>query len=485
MLGNKKYSNGLLITLLVFASLYAIISFVNHYLFRTYALDLGLYTNAMHRYISGLAPDTKMFWAPSQHMLADHFDLYLVLFSPLKFIFGTYTLLILQWIAVLIGGIGVFRYVEHCVNPKFALPALICFFAYFGVFSAIAYDYHSNVVAAMAVPWLLLMFKEGKFRWVLALSIFILIGKENMGLWTFFIFVALALENWKNKTHRFWALGLAAFSVVYFLVVVQVFMPAMSPNGKYHGFHFSALGLGLSDAVKHLVFHPIDSLKILFINQHNMVEADGFKAEFYTFFLLSGSYLLLRKPLYLIMLIPLIAQKMFHDNIALWGVHFQYSIEFAPIVVIGGFTAIQSIKQSTLQKVLISLFLLGTVGTTIRLMDRTVQFSDKSKIRFYKSEHYHRNFDVAFVHTQLNNISKDAIVSAHASLVPHLTLRDRVYQFPIVLDASIIAIHTAEGPWPMPSQEAFNAEVERYKNSADWVVVCDEEGLLILEKTQP
>ncbi|MFT6279801.1 MAG: putative membrane protein, partial [Flavobacteriales bacterium] len=45
--------------------MYALISFVNHYLFRTYALDLGLYTNAMQRYISGMAPDTKMFWAPS------------------------------------------------------------------------------------------------------------------------------------------------------------------------------------------------------------------------------------------------------------------------------------------------------------------------------------------------------------------------------------------------------------------------------------
>jgi uncharacterized membrane protein len=478
----KTYSKGLIITLVAFASMYALISFVNHYLFRTYALDLGLYTNAMQRYISGMAPDTKMFWAPSQHMLADHFDLYLVLFSPLKFIFGTYTLLIVQWIALMVGGLGIYKYVQKHINPQFALPAILCFYAYFGLFSAIAYDYHSNVVAAMAVPWLLFMFKEEKFKWVALLTLFILIGKENMGLWTFFIFTALALQNWKNKTHRIWAIGLAGFSLVYFLVVIQVFMPAMSPNGKYHGFHFSALGLSLSDAVKHLFLHPIDSLKMLFTNQHNMAEADGFKAEFYTFFLLSGSYLLLRKPLYLIMLIPLIGQKMFHDNIALWGVHFQYSVEFAPIVVIGGFTAIQSIRQSTVQKVLVGLILLGTFGTTIRLMDRTVQFSDKSKIRFYKADHYKRNFDVSFVHDKLNALPDNGIVSAHSSLVPHLTLRDRVYQFPIVLDANIILVHASEGPWPLASWEVFHEEVESYKTSPEWSVLCDENGLLILER---
>jgi uncharacterized membrane protein len=195
----KTYSKGLIITLVAFASMYALISFVNHYLFRTYALDLGLYTNAMQRYISGMAPDTKMFWAPSQHMLADHFDLYLVLFSPLKFIFGTYTLLIVQWIALMVGGLGIYKYVQKHINPQFALPAILCFYAYFGLFSAIAYDYHSNVVAAMAVPWLLFMFKEEKFKWVALLTLFILIGKENMGLWTFFIFTALALQNWKNS----------------------------------------------------------------------------------------------------------------------------------------------------------------------------------------------------------------------------------------------------------------------------------------------
>ena len=40
----------LAIILIVFGTVYVLISFVNHYNFRTYALDLGAYTNALYKY---------------------------------------------------------------------------------------------------------------------------------------------------------------------------------------------------------------------------------------------------------------------------------------------------------------------------------------------------------------------------------------------------------------------------------------------------
>ena len=40
--------------------LYALISLVNHYLFKTYALDLGLYTNFMYEYAHFRLPDMSI-----------------------------------------------------------------------------------------------------------------------------------------------------------------------------------------------------------------------------------------------------------------------------------------------------------------------------------------------------------------------------------------------------------------------------------------
>jgi len=51
--------------------LFALISLVNHYLFKTYALDLGLYTHAMYDYTHFRVDDCSMFKAVPQSILSD------------------------------------------------------------------------------------------------------------------------------------------------------------------------------------------------------------------------------------------------------------------------------------------------------------------------------------------------------------------------------------------------------------------------------
>ena len=136
--------------------LYALISLVNHYLFKTYALDLGLYTHAMYDYTHFRIDDCSMFKAVPQSILSDHFDLYLVILSPLIYVFGSYTLLIVQIVAALLGGWGMYKliglYTDDGWMPIFAVAT---FFFSFGIIQTMAFDYHSNVLTAMILPWLL------------------------------------------------------------------------------------------------------------------------------------------------------------------------------------------------------------------------------------------------------------------------------------------------------------------------------------------
>ena len=103
----RLHSSAWITALLAFA-LFAVVSFTNHILFRTYALDLGLYTNALYDYAHFRFADTSLFLPESKNLLADHFDLYLMLFSPLSWIFKSYTLLVVQCVAVIIGGFGIY-----------------------------------------------------------------------------------------------------------------------------------------------------------------------------------------------------------------------------------------------------------------------------------------------------------------------------------------------------------------------------------------
>src|SRR5690554_7054709 len=79
-----KKNKALFLTSLIFGLLYATISLVNHYLFRTYALDLGLYTNAIYKYAHFQMADSEMIKSVSEPILGGHFDLYLIIFSDRK-----------------------------------------------------------------------------------------------------------------------------------------------------------------------------------------------------------------------------------------------------------------------------------------------------------------------------------------------------------------------------------------------------------------
>ena len=128
-LGKRQKNITLASVFTVAGVLYCLISLVNHFLFKTYALDLGLYTHAMYDYMHFRIDDCSMFKDVPQCVLSDHFDLYLVLFSPLVYLFGTYTLLVVQIVAVLLGGWGVYKliglYTDDDWMPLFASAAFL------------------------------------------------------------------------------------------------------------------------------------------------------------------------------------------------------------------------------------------------------------------------------------------------------------------------------------------------------------------------
>ncbi|MBD79046.1 MAG: hypothetical protein CL840_09020 [Crocinitomicaceae bacterium] len=68
------------------------------------------------------------------------------------------------------------------------------------------------------------------------------------------------------------------------------------------------------ETIKFLLLHPLDSFQALFVNHSDDVQLDYLKAELHIILLCSGLPFLFWKPHYLVMLLPIYAQKLFHDN---------------------------------------------------------------------------------------------------------------------------------------------------------------------------
>jgi uncharacterized membrane protein len=466
---------------LFFAILYSLISLVNHYCFRTYALDLGAYTNALYDYIHFQWNDSGVFKEIEENLLADHFDFYLIIFSPLTFIFGTATLLIVQISAVLFGGIGIYTYFKSLNKSNIiACAAALFFFSFFGVFSAIAFDYHSNVVAASLVPWLFYLINKKRLISSFLLLLLILVSKENISLWLVFICFGLAIEHRKNAYLRNYLIFSATFSGLYFITITSLVMPAFANSGNYPHFHYSYLGSNYSEALIQLISHPLDAITVLFTNHLDYPTGDYIKTELHLLLIISGLPFLLKKPQYLLMLVPIYFQKLFHDNYNMWGVGYQYSVEFAPVMAIGIFMVISEFKHIKHVKIASIVVVLLAVASTIRIMDYTVCFTDKSRIRFYSTSHYKKDYPIKLVYKQLELIPDDAVVSAQAPFLPHLALRNSIYQFPKIKDAEYLIYSLSESTYPLTIKE-FNKLTYDLNNSGQWEIISNE-SVIILKK---
>lgn len=469
-------------TLIFFGFVYALISLVNHHLFRTYALDLGLYTNALYDYSHFQLNDSTTFKAIPENLLADHFDLYLMGFSLLSYLLGTYTLLIVQIAAILFGALGVYRFFDRrTVMGNVAYPAMVFFLLFYGVFGALSFDYHSNVVAACFVPWFLLNIEKKQYWKALIWFVIILVAKENMSIWLVFIALGGIVHYWKDKKTVLFLSGLMIFSAISFVLITSVIMPAFSNNGLYPHFHYGVLGGNAKEALIHLLSHPVESVLNLFQNHTGNEFYDGIKAELHWYLLLSGLPFLFRYPGFLIMLAPIFAQKLYHDNPMMWSIGVQYNIEFAPIMAIGIFMAIEKINIKWLRIASVSLVLVGTTVITVRSMDRTTIYTNKENLRVYSAEHYGRPYNISEVRKALKQIPDNVPVSAQTNFVSHLSLRDHVYTFPNINDAQYILITPHESPYPI-TDSLFNVELDKLTNSDEWDMLRNKDSVFLFQR---
>lgn len=435
-----------------FALLYGLISLVNHHNFRTYALDLGYYTHALHQYSRFRLAREWMINGAGHPMLGDHFDLYLPLFSPLRYLFGSWTLLLIQIAALLFGGAGAYHYgLTRLQNRHGGLWAMGLFYTFYGVFSAVAFDYHSVVVAASLFPWWWLsVYRNRPFKaWTLWL--FMLAAQENVALWLFLCGIGSLLRTDIAEGMRSHLAGMTVLAVLWFVGLVGWLMPTLRGAESYPLFWYAALGPDPWQAFLQILRHPLDTLSLWFINHTSDPTLNGIKTETWIFLILSGLPLLMIQRMWLWTVLPLLGQKFWHDLPIVWSVHHQYNIEFAPLFALGLTDFLSDISIRKLRHVAGLILLASVVGVSIRLMDNTRAYSDKTRIRFYSTEHYRQpSFNAPVARRLLKSLPSGASVSAQSPFVPHLALRDSIYQFPLHhRNTRYIVLATAAPTYPL------------------------------------
>ena len=474
------------LVLFVFGIAYALLALVNHYLFRTYAFDLGIHTQTVWDYAHlRLEPSSVVRY---NNMFGDHFALLQVLWAPLYWVLGSYTLLIVQIVAMLGGSYGVYRL--HYLRTQgsqsgAALALMVLFLSTWGIYSALAFDYHDNVLAAMLLPWLFYFFEANRRGRATLVAVLMAVSKENMALWLVFVTLGLAVLHWRESARWRWALAVALGAAVYFLVVAGLVIPALSAGHPYRYQQlYSALGHTPGEMVHTLLARPFYTLKLLFVNHLGTPLGDYVKPELHAMVLLSGGLALLRRPAYLLMLAPIYGQKLLSDNVMYWGINYQYSIEFVPVLAAAVSQALVGLAPRRAAGWAIGAAVLALAATIVSMQVRKSPYYDKTAAQFFRTRHYQREFDASAVHRGLARVPADARVSASSPLVPHLAGRAYIYQFPYVADADYIAALRHADTYPL-SNDALETQLAEYRASGRWRVVLEQGPLLLLQRVHP
>lgn len=421
------------------------------------------------------------------NFLADHFSLYTVILSPLYYLFGSYTLLYVQIISVLFGAIGVYKVIQFRYNT-YLLPeiAMMHYLAFFGIYSALSFDYHDNTVSAMLLPWFIYYFDKKNIKGCIVFAILIVIGKENMPIWLSCVCAGLFLLNYQDKMKRNLSVIIGIGSLIYVAIIIKIIMPSLDDNmakNGYHAFKYSILGSNSHEVFSNIRHHPITILKSFYYNHLIMFpELKYIKKELYLSLLYSGGFMLLIRPQYLIMILPIIAQKVLSDDFGKWGINNHYSIEFTPIIVLCFYDGLSYLKNKKIKSLIaISVFLSTALLTYKKIEKRHSIYYDKINANFLIKEHYQCEFNKKEVKRVTELIPKDANVSALTMFCPRLSFRKNIYQFPDVHDAEYILLADAKNAFPLKTDELV-IKISELRASDQWQTLSATKGIYLFRK---
>ncbi|MFA5050659.1 MAG: DUF2079 domain-containing protein [Patescibacteria group bacterium] len=474
---NQFFRKNYLILIIVgiFFILYSLVSLVPHYNFRTTAWDMGIYNQTLYHYANfQIKPNTIK---GISNLLGDHFELILFLLAPFYWLFHTYTLLIFQILAIISGGLGAFLFLrEKTKDEILALSGLVLFYLFFGVFIALGFCIHCNVIGIMFLPWLFYFLKKEKIKLYYVFLLLMLISREDMALIGAILGLTVIIFEKKSLKKQ----GLITFilSIIYFFSAIK-FISLFNQGSYSYLSLYGTLGHAFFGGDKMKISNPFFIFSY-FLNPE-------VKREALKFLLVSGGFLAIWRPQYLLLAIPMLCRNFFTDSPERWRADygFHYWIEIAPIISIGSIIMIYRLKgaigYSFLKYSLISVLIISNL-----FLLSQIHFFDGSKLSrifipiYYSGDFAQRN-EIA---EAIKKIPADASLSAYNTIVPHAANRDKIYLFPEINDSQYIIL-SLQNIQLNNDREVFQKEYSKWQEiekNKEWQKIYNQRGVIVYKK---
>jgi uncharacterized membrane protein len=408
-----------------YALVFSFVTVTRHYTFQTHALDLGYYVQLVWNLAGGRGARISL---PEMHAWGDHLSPIMYLFVPAFWLIpGPVTLLVAQSAALGLGALPVFAIARRRLGDDRPAAAFAVLYLLNPSLHGInVRDFHA---AALAIPLLLgaLYFADAGRPALFALAAAAAIAcREDAAL------AVLGLGAWLCLARGRWLWGIATGAIALGILIVDVrfVIPWFRGEPYPHLGRYARHGASLGEIVAGLALHPFRALGTL-------LSADRF--VYLAALLAPLAFLPLLAARDLIAALPTLAQNLFANDPILYHHRTQYQSFVVPFLIgaaIGGYGRLA--RRTPGQWPVAVLVLAGVLS--LALASRTV--NNLSFSRWWPGPEQRAAYGV------MSQVPVQAALSAQDPYVPHLSLRSRVFVFPVEIDtADHVLINTASYPW--------------------------------------
>lgn len=490
----------------------ALVTFPNHYYFRTYGYDLGYVVGMFENISRGNPMGTVYYPGEVPHIF---YSVY-ILGLPFYWIGGVWGVLAYQWIAIGIGAWGIYQYARLKVG-SLAWLSMLHYWGMWGIYGALSFDAHPEIVGTCLVPWIFYALETKKRILLYALTIIALFSKHTVSIWLLFVFFFLYLHYGKQDIRRRYALRMIIVSFAATLISFVI-------NSLFeHKFHFPSrftmmyrylwsdnplnpthYAESLAGKVRYLIKNCQYIWAFLWESPHLDPAYIGIKSEVYLSILMVGGWSFISMPLLIIPIIPLVAYKSLTSDYQTWGILYHYNMEYAVYIPIA-FVIWLSTKSGRSKIYLSILAVFMTHIWLLYLMKNTVsKWYSPEQMVWYRCRHYTSPYDYRRIHEGLDVIPETSYVTAVSRLLPHfpaqpgrqfhlgycengVSCKSNEEGSPVFIDPRteyMALLRSETNPWPLKVDEYY-ALIEYLTHSPKWRLVHDRDNLLIFRRNTP
>jgi uncharacterized membrane protein len=479
--------------------------------FRSNAEDMGIMDQALwntlhgailHQTICNTVTDTNCLGDVSR--FAIHFEPIMLPLSLLYLIAPTpKALMLLQTLVVASGVYPVFWIAcRRLSSPLAGLIFAIAYLLYPQLQSAILFDFHAVTLTMAFLVYAIYFMLTRQNIGLLIACVLALATKEEVPLDIVMIGLAILLfqRRWRLGT------GIISLSLVWLIMAITVMHIASpvghSPTAARYGY----LGGDPLQAGIYIATHPIQVLREEILDDAGIAYLSILLGAF--------SFLGFASPLTLILCLPALSINLLSSDANMHqGLH-QYSAEIVPSMVFsaisgialllevvtlsqrnrstrrGSFSNLRKLVSTTFARMhlkiptvsrvaLVALLAIALAGCLVQ--QRTMNLGNPPTFLALA-------WPTATPHSDLANtvvalIPADASVSAQNTLVPHLSHRRFIYQYPYDAQLSdYVVLDTAGFIYPFTDQSAYDQSVQDLQSSGQFRTVFAQDGYLVLQR---